>query len=211
MSQQNLSQTIFNAGQSILNAGHDAIQYIIKINLVSGNAVLVLGVLMGGGMIINKINVQPIPGSPIVTTSPSTPSIAPMPEPETAQPSPATPDISDQARNTQPIINNLDKASQTAPLVTPITVRNTSTQIGTSEWNWTAYVESDSQTLSQIDCVEYTLHPTFPNPIRQVCTSQNNFALSARGWGAFYIKVRVFLKDGTVRDLSPYLLQGVGV
>ena len=31
------------------------------------------------------------------------------------------------------------------------------------------FIQAPPAVLSQIKCVEYTLHPTFPNPVRQVC------------------------------------------
>lgn len=97
------------------------------------------------------------------------------------------------------------------PPVTPITARNTSEYIGLHPtygrdwWKWTIYIEADPGTLSQIECVEYTLHPTFPDPIQRVCTSYNNFAFSSNGWGTFEVKIRAIFKNGTERYLSHML------
>jgi transcription initiation factor IIF auxiliary subunit len=72
-------------------------------------------------------------------------------------------------------------------------------------WDWTIFIETDSMTLSSIQCVKYTLHPTFPEPVRTVCSPSNNFGLSTQGWGTFEIKVRVLFKDGTERRLTHQL------
>jgi len=69
----------------------------------------------------------------------------------------------------------------------------------------TVFVKAERPVLDRIQCVEYTLHPTFPNPIRRVCTPGNPsqaFALSANGWGTFTMKVRVFFRDKSVQQLQ---------
>jgi hypothetical protein len=86
-----------------------------------------------------------------------------------------------------------------------IKTRNTSHKVSDNLWDWTVFIETDSGTLSSIQCVEYTLHPTFPQPVRTVCTPSNNFALSSQGWGTFEIKVRVIFRDGTERRLTHQL------
>jgi hypothetical protein len=83
-----------------------------------------------------------------------------------------------------------------------LTTRNTSRRVGENLWDWMIYIEADSSTLTSIQCVEYTLHPTFPEPVRTVCSAANNFGLSTQGWGTFEIKVRVLFKDGTERRLT---------
>jgi transcription initiation factor IIF auxiliary subunit len=81
-----------------------------------------------------------------------------------------------------------------------ITVGNTSKPAGDGRWNWTVYITAPPTVLSQIRCVEYTLHPSFPNPIRRVCAQgkdpRHAFPLSTNGWGEFTIKVRVFFAKG---------------
>ncbi len=78
-----------------------------------------------------------------------------------------------------------------------ITVRNTSQRIAANRWAWTVYIEAGSETLSNIQCVEYTLDPSFSDPIQRVCNPANGFALQSEGWGEFNIKVRVMFRDGT--------------
>jgi len=87
-----------------------------------------------------------------------------------------------------------------------ITVGNTSKAAADGRWDWTVYVTGPPATLNQIQCVEYTLHPTFPNPIRRVCARgkdpQKAFPLSSNGWGEFNIKVRVFFGKGTAQVIN---------
>lgn len=53
--------------------------------------------------------------------------------------------------------------------------------------------------LDKIKYVQYTLHPTFPNPIRVVCergpNDQEPFALHGDGWGEFDVGVKVIFVD----------------
>ena len=84
-------------------------------------------------------------------------------------------------------------------------VSNTSHYVGDDRWSWTVFVVAPRSVLNQIQCVEYTLHPTFPNPIRRVCVRGKDsqaFALSSNGWGEFTIGVRIFYQDGTKQTLS---------
>jgi hypothetical protein len=76
---------------------------------------------------------------------------------------------------------------------------NTARRAGDQTWDWTVFINADQNTLSNVRCVEYTLHPTFPNPIRTVCDDPaNHFALSARGWGTFEIKI--IFRDGSIQN-----------
>ena len=72
-------------------------------------------------------------------------------------------------------------------------------------WEWTVFIETDRETLSQIEYVEYILHPTFPEPVQQVFNRDTKFALTAKGWGTFEIKIRVVFKDSTERYLTHVL------
>lgn len=88
-----------------------------------------------------------------------------------------------------------------------VKVRNTSTYVGAGRWDWTIYVEADPDTLRQIKCVEYILHPTFPNPVRKVCDQpKTKFAYSTNGWGTFTVKVRIVYKDERVDTLEHRLI-----
>lgn len=86
-----------------------------------------------------------------------------------------------------------------------IQVRNSSVYLGKeryggkSGWEWTIYVIGDKRILDDIRCVTYTLHPTFPDPIRKVCRKGNTekaFSHTTKGWGTFTVEVLISFKDG---------------
>ncbi len=72
---------------------------------------------------------------------------------------------------------------------------------GQDWWSWSVWVDGPVRELNDIAHVEYTLHPTFPKPVRKVSTRRNNFKLSTAGWGVFTIYARVVKKDKTVLRL----------
>lgn len=82
---------------------------------------------------------------------------------------------------------------------------NWSREIEPGWWEWGIYLAGSPAELGRIRCVEYTLHPSFPNPVRVVCTPQKRFELVARGWGTFNIQIKVMLQDGTIRNFSHQL------
>ncbi len=83
---------------------------------------------------------------------------------------------------------------------------NTARRIpGKKRWDWTVYITGSEADLSHVKCVEYTLHPTFPNPVRTVCNrgfGAAAFPLSTNGWGTFTVGIRIFLKNGRTINLS---------
>jgi transcription initiation factor IIF auxiliary subunit len=84
-----------------------------------------------------------------------------------------------------------------------ISTSNTARYIGNGRWEWTVFINPNSRAISKINCIEYTLHPTFPTPVQTTCKLGNNrqpFSLTATGWGEFLIHIRVFLKDGRIVD-----------
>jgi len=92
---------------------------------------------------------------------------------------------------------------------TAVTTDNTAKSIGAGRWEWTVFIKADPATLSQIHCVEYLLHPTFPDRDRKVCdrgsTPGQAFSLTASGWGTFDIPVTVFFNDGKTQSLTHHL------
>lgn len=85
---------------------------------------------------------------------------------------------------------------------------NTARYAGAGRYDWTVYIVADASALRAIDCVEYTLHPTFTNPKRKVCSGGGKypFALSESGWGEFNIGIKITFKNGDVRYLD-YMLR----
>jgi transcription initiation factor IIF auxiliary subunit len=86
-----------------------------------------------------------------------------------------------------------------------IQVANSAVYAGSGQWDWKIYLVAPASVLDRIAYVEYTLHPSFPNPVRRVSTRGNNFALTARGWGEFNIAVKVVAKSGDVTRLLHWL------
>lgn len=86
-----------------------------------------------------------------------------------------------------------------------LTAGNVAEPVGRDRWNWTVFIKGDRQDIDAIKCVEYSLHPSFPNPVHLVCEAgdpNRAFKLSATGWGTFTIGIRVFMKDGSHKDLK---------
>lgn len=96
-----------------------------------------------------------------------------------------------------PVICGFLVLAETSPAQPRLTFNNTATYLGNGQYHWTVYVDADAATLARIRSVQYTLDPSFPNPVQRVTTRQNKFALSAKGWGEFTIYARVQFTDGT--------------
>lgn len=66
-------------------------------------------------------------------------------------------------------------------------------------WNWQVFVEASDEDLDRIAYVEYTLHPTYANPVRKVTDRQTKFLLKEEGWASFTLYAKLCLKnDATV-------------
>ena len=89
---------------------------------------------------------------------------------------------------------------------------NTAVNAGNGRWDWTVFIQADEAALSEVKSVEYTLHPTFANPIRNVTDRgtdrQKAFPLSANGWGTFEVAIKVIFKDGRAKYLRHHLRFG---
>ncbi len=76
-----------------------------------------------------------------------------------------------------------------------ISADNTARDLGNGRWYWTVFIKPPSEILDQIESVEYTLHPTFSNPVQRVYDKGHDpnqaFPFSATGWGVFTIRIRV--------------------
>lgn len=92
-------------------------------------------------------------------------------------------------------------ASTVAPR---ISTHNTSVRLSEGHWAWTAFIDAPPEVLEQVGCVYYQLHPTFRPSVVEVCERGDGppFALNARGWGTFTIRIRVVMKDGRPYGLS---------
>ena len=74
-----------------------------------------------------------------------------------------------------------------------IGIDNTAKYLGNGQYSWTVFATGDAKALAGIDKVQYTLHPTFTNPI--VYGKGANFSYSATGWGEFNIVAKIFYKQ----------------
>jgi transcription initiation factor IIF auxiliary subunit len=72
-------------------------------------------------------------------------------------------------------------------------------------WKWSLWIEGSDKDLDQIESVTYTLHPTFPQPIRTETDPASKFQLRCSGWGIFRIPVKVRLKNGETIELDHQL------
>jgi transcription initiation factor IIF auxiliary subunit len=94
-------------------------------------------------------------------------------------------------------------ASQAVQGQSNIQTRNSAHYSGKGRYDWTVCVLADPSVLGSIGYVEYTLHPTFPNPVRY--GTGPNFSLSSSGWGEFNIQVKIGFKDGNVMRIQHWL------
>jgi transcription initiation factor IIF auxiliary subunit len=76
---------------------------------------------------------------------------------------------------------------------------------GEEWWRWAVWIEGRDEALDQVDFVEWTLHPTFPNPVRKVNDRTSKFRLDTAGWGVFQIVARVQMKNAKQIKLRHYL------
>jgi hypothetical protein len=76
---------------------------------------------------------------------------------------------------------------------------------GNDWWNWSVWVEGEKADLKRIEYVEYTLHPTFPEPVLRIANPSSKFRLNSAGWGEFTIRAQVVMKDGEKKNLRHHL------
>lgn len=141
----------------------------------------------------------------------ASPDTAPIAVPDKSQPE-KKPDIpakgkedfpSDSGKYPDP--KQVEPMRPLVPESPEITAHNTASPAGGNRWDWTVFIRASEDLLAQIRCVEYTLHPTFPDPVRTVCQQGSRdqaFALSSNGWGTFTIHIRVMMKNGQEKRLQ---------
>jgi transcription initiation factor IIF auxiliary subunit len=86
-----------------------------------------------------------------------------------------------------------------------VTIDNTAKYAGNGRYSWTVFVKGDAKSLAQIGSVQYTLHPTFQNPV--VFGKGANFSYSAVGWGEFNIVAKISYKDKRAPTTINYWLR----
>jgi hypothetical protein len=75
-------------------------------------------------------------------------------------------------------------------------VKQKSDYQGNDWWEWSVWIEAPPKSLSQIESVEYTLHPTFPERVRRHTNRRQNFRLDSAGWGEFMIGIEIINSSG---------------
>ncbi len=73
---------------------------------------------------------------------------------------------------------------------------------GDDWWAWQIWIEGSDAELDQIDYVVYTLHSTFPRPVRVIKDRSTKFRLETASWGVFRIYAKVMRKDQQVINLE---------
>ncbi len=84
----------------------------------------------------------------------------------------------------------------------PIQIKQKSEYLDEDWWKWSVELAGTQAELDQVMYVVYTLHPTFPDPVRRIWERDSNFRLDAEGWGEFTIYAEVALKDGAHQQLE---------
>jgi hypothetical protein len=80
-----------------------------------------------------------------------------------------------------------------------LSVKQDSKYEGRNWWKWSVWLEGPSEELKIVDHVVYTLHPTFPEPVRRISDRRSGFRLDSAGWGEFDLHLQIVYKDGKVR------------
>ena len=83
-----------------------------------------------------------------------------------------------------------------------------SQKAGRAYYELQVYLDADNETfLDKVSKVVYHLHPTFPNPDREIQTRENNFRLTTYAWGQFDLSADVYFRHSEEKPLrlSRYL------
>ena len=78
-------------------------------------------------------------------------------------------------------------------------------QDGDKWYDWCIFVDEDKSVIDSIVSVQYTLHPSFPNPVRVSTDKYNRFVLYSGGWGGFNIQIEVVFTNGDKYSTVYYL------
>ena len=89
---------------------------------------------------------------------------------------------------------------------TPFEIQQSEEYEGENWWRWAVWLEGSDEALDAVESVEWTLHPTFPNPVRRKTNREDKFKLETAGWGVFPIRARVHMKDGGSHTLAHQLV-----
>lgn len=85
-------------------------------------------------------------------------------------------------------------------------LKNSSSPKTKRRWDWAIWLEGED--LSQVESVEYFLHPTFKNPQRLVTDASSQFRLESNGWGEFSIHAKITTTAGETTSMEHWLTLG---
>ena len=87
-----------------------------------------------------------------------------------------------------------------------LNIKNNWKYIGNDKWDWEVFIDDKgSGELTEVESVEYILHPTFPNPVINVTDPEEGFRLKLKGWGTFDIKAFIYKKNGEKEKLIHHI------
>lgn len=86
--------------------------------------------------------------------------------------------------------------------MTSLRILQDSSYMNDDWWRWSVWIDGVEADLDRIDRVVYTLHPTFPDPVRTVTDRASKFKIETAGWGVFKIRAKVQFKDGKTERLT---------
>ena len=76
---------------------------------------------------------------------------------------------------------------------------------GHNWWSWSVELDGPDEELDKVAYAQYTLHPTFPDPVQRVANRRTKFRLKSSGWGEFMLYVEVGYKSGKTERLEHWL------
>lgn len=83
-----------------------------------------------------------------------------------------------------------------------LTIAQSSEYDGDDYWRWSVWLDGPAAELDEVDHVVYTLHPTFPSPVRTETDRATSFRLTTAGWGTFTVYAKIVGKDGREQHLE---------
>jgi transcription initiation factor IIF auxiliary subunit len=84
----------------------------------------------------------------------------------------------------------------------PLGIAQAAKYEGDDWWEWSVWIEAEESELDAIEFVQYTLHHTFPQPVRRISDRTTHFRLKSSGWGGFTIYAKAVQKDRSETTLQ---------
>jgi transcription initiation factor IIF auxiliary subunit len=73
-------------------------------------------------------------------------------------------------------------------------------------YDWCIFASGDPVDVQLVKAVEYTLHPSFPEPVRTISDVGHRFGLASNGWGSFTARIRVIFANGK-EEFTSHLIE----